>query len=117
MNTPSPDPATTPSQGRALRRWMLTLAALFGVTLLIYLVSALLPLARPGGIYGGMGVMMMLPILLACAALAALLGSSVVAAIAWWAGVRRIGFVLVMLIAACLSAVSFIAGYDSPLGR
>ncbi|WP_153855393.1 hypothetical protein [Stenotrophomonas sp. MH181796] len=113
MASPSPNPARPPLQFGAFRRWMLTVAALLGVALLMYLVGALVPLARPSGMYAGMGVMMLLPILLLCAALAAVLGATLVAAVAWWVGVRRIGLGLVLLLAAGVSAVSFFAGCDS----
>lgn len=114
MNNPSPTPARSPSQAGAFRRWMLTLGALLVVALMMYLVGLLVPLARPSGMYAGMGVMMLLPILLLCMALAAVLGATVVAAVAWWVGVRRIGLGLVLLLAARVSAVSFFAGFDSP---
>ncbi len=115
MSTVTPDPDARAKQSGALRRWLLALGALLGVAMLVYLASALLPLARPRGLYAGMGVMMMLPILLLCVALAACLGAAAVAAIAWWVGLRRFGLVFVALLAALFSAASFIAGFDSPL--
>ncbi len=115
MSTASPDPAARPAKRGALPRGSLVLGALLGAAVLVYLVSALLPLARPQGLYAGMGAMMMLPILLLCAALAAFVGGAVVAAVAWWAGLRRSGLILVVLVAAFICAASFFAGFDSPL--
>lgn len=115
MSTASPDPAARAAQRGALRRWCLALGALIGVAMLTYLISAILPLARPRGHYAGMGVMMMLPILLLCAAMAAFVGGAVVAVIAWWAGLRRFGLILVVLAAAFINVASFLAGFASPL--
>lgn len=102
------------THSRRWRRWMMTVAAVIATTTLVYLISAVLPLARPKGMYSLIGVQMMPPLLLLCAMLGAVLSTFIVAIAAYGAGVRRLGYGLVLLVTACLGFVAFFAGYDSP---
>ncbi|HBN9495258.1 hypothetical protein [Pseudomonas aeruginosa] len=112
--TPSMERETNRIRRHPLRRWLITFAAIFATTALIYLVSAALPLARPKGLYSMIGVQTVLPILLLSALVAAVLSTVVTALIAYFAGMRRWGYGLVLFLSGFLGFVAFFAGYDSP---
>ncbi|MFJ1301692.1 hypothetical protein ACILG0_17140 [Pseudomonadota bacterium AL_CKDN230030165-1A_HGKHYDSX7] len=74
----------------------------------------MLPIARPAGVYAGIGVMMMLPILLLAAGVGMVASAVVTGMIARRTGLGRWSTLVACVMSACLSFAAAFYGFDSP---
>jgi hypothetical protein len=90
--------------------WLLALLAALVMAVLVLVANLLLPWPRPGGVYGGMGAMMLLPYLLMGAVVSMGISSIVVFVIARSLGLGGIAAAGCMLLASAMALGGFVVG-------
>ncbi|WP_454675359.1 hypothetical protein [Achromobacter pestifer] len=119
MTDPSPtdSPRSAPGTKDAARpvlpratAWSLALTAGLGMAVLVYVVNSLLPWSQPGGVYGGMGVMMLLPYLLMGAVVSVGISSVAVFGVALRLGLGGIAATVCVLLGSALALAGFVMG-------
>lgn len=108
MQTADNTPAARRPARASAKAWLLSAATAAGMPVLVFIANLLLPWAAPGGAYGGMGAMMLLPYLLLAALIFVGLAVTAVALVSRGNGLGCWATLMLLLVTSTLTLAAMI---------